>query len=196
MGDGKAGSESVFDLIKGAANSIVQKLTSGASFEVHTAHAVAAVKGTQFEVSADEAESAVTVQEGVVSMSDPQGKRMQPVHPFQQCRASKGRLEKAFQLSKRDAGEFSRRWERARMIHGQRAEIMKAFESKRGEYRAKLAQRRPYIQKRRAEWLKSHPQMRRQIEKRAEKRKAIQEKMKKRKKLKKTEDEKEKRKNQ
>ena len=127
-GNGDADSESLFELIKGSVNAIVEKLKEGASFEIKTAHSVAAVKGTQFEVSADEAESAVTVQEGVVAMSDLEHKKTEAVHPFQRCSGSATRLSGAFDLSKREAGEFKSRWERARMIHGQRREIMKAFE--------------------------------------------------------------------
>lgn len=142
MGKGGDGSQSLFELFKGTVNAIVEKLTPGAKFEIKTNYAVAAVKGTQFEVSAEESESAVTVAEGTVAMSDPEGKRRQDVSPLQRCSASQGRLNPAFALGKREAGEFRARWERARMIHGQRKELIKAFEQHSHERKAALQARR------------------------------------------------------
>jgi hypothetical protein len=119
--------ESIFDLLKGAVNAIVEKLTPGSSFEVHTAEAVAAVKGTDFEVSTDGAESSVTVQEGEVSMMDPLRRRAEAVGPLTRGLAHKGSLGHAFALPKREASEFQERWQRAHMIHEGRMELMKHF---------------------------------------------------------------------
>ena len=136
--------KSLFDLLKGAVNAIVEKLSPGSSFEVHSAYAVAAVKGTDFEVSTDGAESSVTVQEGVVSMMDPLRRRAEAVGPLSRCSARKGSLDRAFALPKREAGEFQERWQRAHMIHGQRAELMKHFIKERKKRMKALRARHPH----------------------------------------------------
>lgn len=143
--------ESFFDLVKGAVNAIVERLSEGSRFEVRTAHTVAAVKGTEFEVSAGTEESLVTVQEGEVSMSDPEHKRIEQVLPGHRGAARRGRLDRPFKLSKRDWGAFEDRWRRHRLIHGQRAELMKHFREKQKERRERLKLRRERLKKNGAE---------------------------------------------
>lgn len=134
--------ESVFDLLKGAVNAMVEKLSSGSSFEIHTTEAVAAVKGTDFEVASDGAESSVTVKEGTVSMMDPLRRRVEAVGPFKRCLARRGSMGQALSLPKREAAEFQQRWERAHMIHAQRMELMKHFVKERKQRSKALRQRR------------------------------------------------------
>ena len=151
MGKGGPESHSLFELARGAVNAMVEKLGVNSAFEVHTAYAVAAVKGTQFEVTADESESAVTVQEGTVEMADPDWLKTVSVNRFERALASKGRLNQAFALPKREAGDFEKRWERSRMIHAQQAELMKSFAQHLHERKAALLARQEGIKKRREE---------------------------------------------
>ncbi len=136
------GSKSFFELIKGTVNAIIEKITTGSAFEIKSAYAVAAVKGTEFELSHDGAESGLTVREGTVAFSDPEKKAEVSVGPSQRSLAAKGALNRPFQLSKRDLGDYERRWERARKFHGQRRELMQHFDKNRAEKREALKARR------------------------------------------------------
>ena len=139
VGRGGDGSKTFFELLKGSVNAIVHKLSAGASFEVSTSNAVAAVKGTQFEVSAAEgADSAVTVQEGTVAMSDPDRKNTVLVPPLHR---SVG-LRAASRLSEREEKAFGQRWERARRVHARRAQLLKRFAGMRNQHRVALRARR------------------------------------------------------
>lgn len=142
LGDGEQGSNSIFKLAKGLLNAMVQKLRPGARFEVQTSNAIAAVKGTDFEVSAADDDTRVTVQEGEVAFGDSFRRKQEAVHPDQQARLMAGRLLGAKKLSKRELGAYRARWERSRMIHGQRARLLKQYRSDDKAQRARLKKRR------------------------------------------------------
>lgn len=144
LGTSAPGSKSVFELIKGVVGAMVEKLALGSTFELRTAHGVAAVKGTQFEVSAGEEESLVTVQEGEVELADPGRRRVERIPASHRGLAGRGRLERAFRLNRRELGDFQRRWERARMIHGQRAQLMLHFKDDRAALEKFKARRRAF----------------------------------------------------
>lgn len=149
LGSGGSGSKSFFELLKGSLNAIVQKLKDGAAFEVHTSDAVAAVKGTQFEVSAGSDESAVTVQEGTVAMSDHDRSHTVLVPRLHRAQAAKaGGLRPAQRLSKGEAKAFQQRWKAAREVHARRAQLAKGFRAQRAQRRADFMARHPQLKQR------------------------------------------------
>ena len=125
LGAGGAGSNTVIKLLKGLLNAMVEKLSADAVFEVQTANAVAAVKGTDFEVAVGSDDTAVTVSEGTVQLGDAGRRRFEPVGPLQRRRFALNRMLAAETLSRRDASAFGERWQRARMFHQQRHELLK-----------------------------------------------------------------------
>jgi hypothetical protein len=153
LGSGAPASHTLLSVLKGLVNLMVEKQGEGSSFEVETGNAVAAVKGTDFEVSADTDNTQVTVNEGEVHLGDPDRKRFEPIHPLESSRLFNGRLEHANALGKRDIDAFRARWQRAHMIHQQRGELLKAFRKQgrrqRQAFRARHA--------RRQQWLQKHP---------------------------------------
>ncbi|MCX8093968.1 MAG: FecR family protein, partial [Candidatus Goldbacteria bacterium] len=65
----------IFSLVKGKFLAIVDKLkTPDSKFEVHTKMAIAAVKGTEFAITADESETNLGVFEGSVEFKGKKGK--------------------------------------------------------------------------------------------------------------------------
>jgi hypothetical protein len=148
IGAGDAGSQTLLQLIKGTCNAIVEKLKLGSSFELHSPNAVAAVKGTQFEVSDDGSDSAISVHEGIVATSDPQGLHSAQVTPL--FRASFGRsgFRRPMHMSDREIDGYEHRWAHARLMHGRRAEIMRPFARRMRERRAALRARRPLLMRR------------------------------------------------
>ncbi len=141
LGSGAPGSKTLLQVLHGLLNLRVEKQSDGSSFEVETSNAVAAVKGTDFEVDADADSTQVTVNEGEVHLGDPQRKRFEPVHPLERARLFGGRLERSNRLSKREAGEFLGRWQRAHMIHQQRHELLKHFRQAGTKERKRLLRR-------------------------------------------------------
>lgn len=65
----------VFELVRGLFRATVQKLTVGSGFKVKTGTATVAVKGTEFEVSADEDGTEAKVSEGTVWLETAAGER-------------------------------------------------------------------------------------------------------------------------
>jgi hypothetical protein len=65
----------VFDLVKGLFRATVEKLTVGSVFQVKTSDAVAAVKGTDFQVAVDDGGTEASVVEGTVWMDTVAGER-------------------------------------------------------------------------------------------------------------------------
>lgn len=65
----------VFELLRGLFHATVQKLTVGSVFQVKTADAVAAVKGTHFSVMADDQGTEAQVSEGTVWLENSRGER-------------------------------------------------------------------------------------------------------------------------
>ena len=169
LGDGKPGSKTLLQVLKGLLNLMVEKQPDGFTFEVETSNAVAAVKGTDFEVNADTDDTQVTVNEGEVHLGDPGRKRFEPIHPLERSHFHGGRLDRAMPLSKREAGEFRGRWERARMIHQQRHELIKHFRETGKAERKRFRQRHERRQVKHPELRKERPGQR-QKERRAEKR--------------------------
>jgi len=135
LGAGGAGSNTVIKLLKGMLNAMVEKLSSDAVFEVQTANAVAAVKGTDFEVAVGTDDTAVTVNEGTVQLGDAGRRRFEPVGPLQRRRFALNRMLAAETLSRRDASAFGERWQRARMFHQQRHELLKNLKAQNRERR-------------------------------------------------------------
>jgi hypothetical protein len=166
LGPGGQGSNTVLRLVRGLMNAIVEKLTVGAVFEVRTANAVAAVKGTDFEVDAGAEDTVVTVAEGTVQLGDKDRRRFEPVLPLHRRRLTQNRLLAAETLARRDANEFHERWARARVFHEQRHELLKHF---RDEDRANRVRFRRELLKRRA-WRNAHADKREQRLEQAERR--------------------------
>jgi len=149
LGKGDSQSKSFFELVKGTVNAIVQKLTVGAAFEIHTTDAVAAVKGTQFEVAADSgAGSAVTVQEGTVAMSDAARTHTELVPRLHRAQFSAHGPWQARRLNRMEARAFTQRWAAARAIHARRMQLLNGFRAARAQHRADLLRRRPALRKR------------------------------------------------
>jgi hypothetical protein len=121
---GGEGSVTLLTLARGLLNTMVEKLKSGSSFEVQTPSAVAAVKGTDFEVSENNGESAVTVNDGVVQMGDAGRSHFEPVHPNERRRFAGHRLLAAETLSLAERNAFHSRWANAHRLHAQRAMLM------------------------------------------------------------------------
>jgi hypothetical protein len=148
IGAGNEGSETFLELLKGTANAIVQKLKMGSSFEMKTPNAVAAVKGTEFEVSEDGSAGTVSVREGIVAMSDARGGNTVQVPPMNRAQAGPGRVPRPFHMTSRQYQDFDHRWAHAREIHGRRNEIMRPFAAHMRERRAQLMARRPMLRQR------------------------------------------------
>jgi ferric-dicitrate binding protein FerR (iron transport regulator) len=119
-----------------------------AKLQIASSCALASSAKSAFEFSVAEDETAVTVQEGLISFSDPGHKKTVEVHPYEQASASPGRLNPAFRLPKRDLGDFEQRWERSRMIHGQRAQLMAYFETQKKQREKALKARLPGLRRR------------------------------------------------
>lgn len=160
LGPGGPGSSTVITLLKGLLNAMVEKLGPDASFEVQTGNAVAAVKGTDFEVSTASDDTAVTVAEGTVQLGDAGRRRFEPVHPNERRRFALNRMLAAETLSKRDLGEFRGRWERAHSFHQQRHELLKNLRAQNAKERRRfiraLKQRREARAARRENWKDKH----------------------------------------
>jgi len=148
VGQGGDGSQSFFEVLKGRMNAMVHKLTTGASFEVGTANSVAAVKGTQFEVSAEAGGSAVTVQEGSVALSDAQRQHSVMVPPLQRAEVGAQGLGQARPLRPEEARAFTQRWAAARLIHARRQQLLRRFAPMRRRHLARLHARRGWLRKR------------------------------------------------
>jgi hypothetical protein len=96
----------VFQLVRGLFRATVQKLTVGSRFEVRTDNAVAAVKGTDFEVVVDDAGTEARVSEGTVWLENARGERA-VLRQRMAARAAKGgRLAPARQLSEQELRNF------------------------------------------------------------------------------------------
>jgi hypothetical protein len=151
LGSGAPGSKTLLQVLKGLINLLVEKQGPSSVFEVETSNAIAAVKGTDFEIAADADATQVTVNEGEVHLGDPERKRFEPIHPLEQASLREGRLNRANRLEKRELGAFRERWQRARLIHQQRHELLKHFQ------KDKAARRRFHARhQRRQAWLKKH----------------------------------------
>lgn len=148
VGLGGDGSQNFFEVLKGRLDAIVHKLTAGASFEVGTGNAVAAVKGTQFEVSAETGDSAVTVQEGLVAMSDAQRQHTVMVPALQTAQAQGKTLGRPRALSPREVQAFRQRWAAARAIHAQRRVLLRRLQPLRRRQLARLQVRRQWLRQR------------------------------------------------
>jgi|GEM_PF-5014120 hypothetical protein len=148
LGDGKEGSETFIGLVNGLLNAMVEHLKPGARFEINTDNAVAAVKGTDFEVSASaDAGAAVTVNNGVVQLGDRAGMHFAPVAPGQQRVFFNGRLGLARRLRADEFRAFQGRWARAHAWHQDR---MRRFQRLRPFIRAQRRRFMQRLQRRRA----------------------------------------------
>ena len=127
LGSGQEGSVTLLTLARGLLNTMVEKLKSGSRFEVQTSGAVAAVKGTDFEVSLTGSESAVTVNEGTVQLGDAGRNHFEPVQPNERRRVVQNRVLAPETLSLEDRAAFHHRWARAHSLHLQRRALMRRF---------------------------------------------------------------------
>jgi FecR protein len=141
LGDGHPGSRTFLELTQGVANIMAQTQSPGSLFNVETGNATAAVKGADFELAFEPGDTQVTVNEGLVDLSDPTHKRTVQVHPLEQAQLFGGRLNSPNALSKRDIDDFRGRWERAHLIHQQRFELLKTFKAQEKTERKKLKAR-------------------------------------------------------
>lgn len=148
MGSGDPGSQTFLQLIKGTANAIVQKLKTGSAFEMHTPNAVAAVKGTEFEISEDGNAGSVSVHEGVVAMSDPGRINVVSIPPFQCSSTGPGLVMHVTHMSPFAIQSYEHHWAHARTMHLQRDVIIHRFARTMGARRAALRARRPMLQRR------------------------------------------------
>jgi hypothetical protein len=138
LGPGGDGSQSVLQLLRGVLNAMVEKVTPGGKFEVESSNAVAAVKGTDFEVANySTADTVVTVNEGMVELGDDKRQRFEPILPLRRRRLTNGRLLAEEQLAKRELNEFHERWARAHLFHAQRHELLTHFKTQERGARAK-----------------------------------------------------------
>jgi hypothetical protein len=160
IGAGDPGSQTFLQLLKGTANAIVQKLKDGSVFEMHTPNAVAAVKGTEFEVSDDGSAGAVSVHEGVVAMSDAGGNNVVKIPALQRASASPGHVEQPIHMSDREIQNYEHHWAHARSMHSQREGIMRRFGGPmRARQEAALRARRPALLRRRMQQRAMHRNM-------------------------------------
>ena len=121
LGTGAEGSQTLIGLVHGLVNAMVEHLKAGSRFEVSTQDAVAAVKGTDFEVSVGvDLGSQVTVNNGVVQLGDRQGQHFAPVAPGERRAFFHGRLGEARRLRAEDLRAFQGRWARAHAWHQER----------------------------------------------------------------------------
>jgi hypothetical protein len=153
VGSGDPGSVTLLSLARGLLNTMVEKLKAGSSFEIETNSAVAAVKGTDFEVSAgiSGGDSSITVNEGVVQAGDPGRDHFEPVHPNERRRIVENRVLAAETLSESERAEFHNRWAGAHRLHAQRRELMARFgrnPALRRRFLQKLDRRRAFIRAR------------------------------------------------
>ena len=121
----KFGPGNGLDLIQGR----ILVFASG-KITVRTGQAIAEGKQSVFEVEAAGGESALTVWEGQATLYDPARKASISASLLERCLAEAGRLNRAFRLSKREAGEFESRWAQAKAIHAQRVQLLKAWKKK------------------------------------------------------------------
>lgn len=99
----------VFELLRGLFKASVQKLTVGSRFEVHTSNAVAAVKGTEYEVEVDENGTDTRVLEGTVWLDDAKSGTHAVVEARKACRAmSGGKFESLRDLTPNEVENFKR----------------------------------------------------------------------------------------
>jgi ferric-dicitrate binding protein FerR (iron transport regulator) len=144
LSSGAEGSVTLLSLASGLLDAIVQKLKLGSRFEIQTPTAVAAVKGTDFEVSGADTGSAVTVNEGVVQFGDAGRQNFEPIRPMQRGYFQGGRLLAAADLSPDQRRIFIGRWARARYLHRRRRELLLRFRPMRRRFFRNMLRRRAW----------------------------------------------------
>jgi hypothetical protein len=100
----------------------------GAGMALRSPHALAeAGPGAEFELELAEGESQLSCRQGGLTISSLSGSTRAEAAAHERVIAGAGRLNAAFRLPKRELGELESRWQRARLIQGQAAEILKGF---------------------------------------------------------------------
>ncbi|HTB21402.1 MAG TPA: FecR family protein [bacterium] len=127
VGSGAPGSVTLLSLARGLLDTMVEKLKLGSRFEIETPYAVAAVKGTDFEVSAAGQGAAVTVNQGTVQMGDSSRAYFWPVRPMERCQMEGRRMTALRPLSMQERVTFQRRWAMAHVLHARRRMLMRRF---------------------------------------------------------------------
>ena len=108
-----AKNSTVFELLRGIFKASVQKLTVGSRFEVKTSDAVAAVKGTEYEVEVTDAGTDARVKEGTVWLEDPKREHQVIIHEHMTARAGHhGDLGESREMRRDEAERFGA-WRRA-----------------------------------------------------------------------------------
>lgn len=127
MGSGAEASTTLISLAQGLLNAMVEHLKSGSRFEIRSPGAVAAVKGTDFEVSESQAgtDTSVTVQEGTVQLGDKKGGQFSPVRAMERRTCTQGHVGPDERLSAPEAEAFRQRWARAHELHARRFELLR-----------------------------------------------------------------------
>jgi len=109
-----ASRSTIFDLVKGLFRATVNKLTVGSRFEVNTPDAVAAVKGTDYEIRCDDKGTDVRVREGRVWLEDKKREKRLEVAARRSARADRGKgLGEERKLKKDELVRFMR-WDRVK----------------------------------------------------------------------------------
>lgn len=124
-GSGANGSVTLLTLARGLLDAMVQKLKLGSSFEISTPYAVAAVKGTDFEVSDSAGASSVTVNQGVVRFGDPGRRRVEALRPMQRGSLDRQGFLAERPLNREEQRAFLRRWSGARALHARRWMVLR-----------------------------------------------------------------------
>jgi hypothetical protein len=131
LGRGGKGSVTLLSLAHGLLNAMVSKLKRGSTFEVTTSNAVAAVKGTDFEVDAAKTGTKVSVAEGTVQLSGVKRKAFKAVKASQACLWDKAGFHGPFKLKADEDQALKARWAEARQRHQAQAGLLKALKAKR-----------------------------------------------------------------
>jgi ferric-dicitrate binding protein FerR (iron transport regulator) len=116
-------------LARGRLALLMDEPDSLVNLELGTEDAVVTVKRAHLELSAVGGETRLTVDQGSAQLMDKDRKKSEEVASLRSAGLGGGRLERAMRLSKREAGEFRQRWQRAEMVHGQRNELIKNLKS-------------------------------------------------------------------
>jgi hypothetical protein len=135
----------VFELLRGLFKASVQKLTVGSRFEVKTTDAVAAVKGTHFEVEVTDEGTDARVEEGKVWLQDAKSERKEVIEEHKACRAErKGEWRGVRDMTPQERENFGR-WVAESLPGGHSGAYL------------------PVDQAKRAAWDKLRPEQRRKV---------------------------------
>jgi hypothetical protein len=102
----------LFQVFRGLIKATVNKLTVGSRFELHTAHGVAAVKGTEYIAQVDADQTVLSVREGRVMVEDLRHERRQEIGAGRQGRCMRQGLGEVRRLDGNEMELLLRHWGR------------------------------------------------------------------------------------